>query len=155
MPWSTWSTGMPLMRWCASRTVTRSRLGCLMPRCGSTSPPCLSLVVRWRRARLSSWGTSRTAVLRGNIAPDGAVIKTAGIPEYLWHFSGPAMVVESQEEAVSAILTHKVKPGDVLVVRYEGPAGGPGMQEMLHSTAFLKGAGLDKVCALITDGRFS
>jgi dihydroxy-acid dehydratase len=65
------------------------------------------------------------------------------------------MVVESQEEAVSAILTHKVKPGDVLVVRYEGPAGGPGMQEMLHSTAFLKGAGLDKVCALITDGRFS
>ena len=95
------------------------------------------------------------AVLRGNIAPDGAVIKTAGIPVQLWHFSGPALVVESQEEAVSAILTHKIKPGDVLVVRYEGPAGGPGMQEMLHPTAFLKGAGLDKVCALITDGRFS
>lgn len=95
------------------------------------------------------------AVLRGNIAPKGAVIKTAGIPEELWHFSGPALVVESQEEAVSVVLTKKVKPGDVIVVRYEGPAGGPGMQEMLHPTAFLKGAGLDKVCALITDGRFS
>jgi dihydroxy-acid dehydratase len=95
------------------------------------------------------------AVLRGNIAPDGAVIKTAGIPEELWHFAGPALVVESQEEAVSVILTKKVKPGDVIVVRYEGPAGGPGMQEMLHPTAFLKGAGLGTVCALITDGRFS
>ncbi len=95
------------------------------------------------------------AVLRGNIAPDGAVIKTAGIPEELWHFSGPALVVESQEEAVSVVLTKKVKSGDVIVVRYEGPAGGPGMQEMLHPTAFLKGAGLGKVCALITDGRFS
>jgi dihydroxy-acid dehydratase len=95
------------------------------------------------------------AVLRGNIAPDGAVIKTAGIPEELWHFSGPARVVESQEEAVSVILTKQIQPGDVLVVRYEGPAGGPGMQEMLHPTAFLKGAGLGKVCALITDGRFS
>ena len=95
------------------------------------------------------------AVLRGNIAPDGAVIKTAGIPEELGHFSGPALVVESQEEAVSVVLAKKVKPGDVIVVRYEGPAGGPGMQEMLHPTAFLKGAGLGKVCALITDGRFS
>ncbi len=95
------------------------------------------------------------AVLRGNVAPDGAVIKTAGIPEELWHFSGPALVVESQEEAVSVVLTKKVQPGDVIVVRYEGPAGGPGMQEMLHPTAFLKGAGLGKVCALITDGRFS
>ena len=95
------------------------------------------------------------AVLRGNIAPDGAVIKTAGIPEELWHFCGPALVVESQEEAVSIVLTRKVKPGDVIVVRYEGPAGGPGMQEMLHPTAFLKGAGLGEVCALITDGRFS
>ena len=95
------------------------------------------------------------AVLRGNIAPDGAVIKTAGIPEELWHFEGPALVVESQEEAVSVVLTKKVQPGDVIVVRYEGPSGGPGMQEMLHPTAFLKGAGLGKVCALITDGRFS
>lgn len=95
------------------------------------------------------------AVLRGNIAPDGAVIKTAGIPEELWHFAGPARVVESQEEAVSVILTKQIQPGDVLVVRYEGPSGGPGMQEMLHPTAFLKGAGLGRVCALITDGRFS
>jgi dihydroxy-acid dehydratase len=95
------------------------------------------------------------AVLRGNIAPDGAVIKTAGIPEDIWRFEGPARVVESQEEAVSAILTKQIQPGDVLVVRYEGPAGGPGMQEMLHPTAFLKGAGLGAKCALITDGRFS
>ena len=95
------------------------------------------------------------AVLRGNIAPDGAVIKAAGIDEELWHFEGPARVVESQEEAVSVILAKQVQPGDVLVVRYEGPSGGPGMQEMLHPTAFLKGAGLGQVCALITDGRFS
>jgi dihydroxy-acid dehydratase len=95
------------------------------------------------------------AVLRGNIAPDGAVIKSAGIPEELWHFEGPARVVESQEAAVSAILAKEVQPGDVLVIRYEGPSGGPGMQEMLHPTAFMKGTGLGKVCALITDGRFS
>ncbi len=95
------------------------------------------------------------AVLRGNLAPDGAVIKTAGIPEELWNFVGPARVVESQEEAVSVILTKQVQAGEVLVVRYEGPAGGPGMQEMLHPTAFLKGTGLGKLCALITDGRFS
>lgn len=95
------------------------------------------------------------AVLRGNLAENGAVIKSAGIDEELWRFQGPARVVESQEQAVSAILDKRVQPGDVLVVRYEGPAGGPGMQEMLHPTAFLKGAGLGTVCALITDGRFS
>jgi dihydroxy-acid dehydratase len=95
------------------------------------------------------------AVLYGNLAEDGAVIKTAGIPDDLRSFSGPARVVESQEEAVSVILGKQIQPGDVLVIRYEGPAGGPGMQEMLHPTAFLKGAGLGKVCALITDGRFS
>lgn len=95
------------------------------------------------------------AVLRGNLAPNGAVIKTAGIPERLWHFEGPARVVESQEQAVEAILNRRLQPGEVLVVRYEGPAGGPGMQEMLHPTAFLKGAGLGEVCALVTDGRFS
>lgn len=95
------------------------------------------------------------AVLKGNLAPDGAIIKAAGIDESLWHFSGPARVVESQEEAVSVILNKEIQPGEVLVVRYEGPAGGPGMQEMLHPTAFLKGAGLGKKCALITDGRFS
>ncbi|MGO1962731.1 MAG: dihydroxy-acid dehydratase [Corynebacterium sp.] len=94
-------------------------------------------------------------ILRGNLSPDGAVIKAAGIDESLWHFSGPALVVESQEEAVDVILKKKVTAGDVVVVRYEGPSGGPGMQEMLHPTAFLKGSGLGKKCALITDGRFS
>ncbi len=95
------------------------------------------------------------AVLRGNLAERGAVIKAAGIDEELWRFEGPARVVESQEEAVSVILKKEIQAGDVLVVRYEGPAGGPGMQEMLHPTAFLKGSGLGKKCALITDGRFS
>jgi dihydroxy-acid dehydratase len=94
-------------------------------------------------------------VLSGNLAPDGAVIKAAGVDESLWQFTGPARVVESQEQAVSLILGKHVRPGDVIVVRYEGPSGGPGMQEMLHPTAFLKGAGLGKSCALITDGRFS
>jgi dihydroxy-acid dehydratase len=94
-------------------------------------------------------------VLRGNLAEDGAVIKAAGIDESLWRFTGPARVVESQEQAVSAILGKQIQPGDVVVVRYEGPAGGPGMQEMLHPTAFLKGAGLGTKCALVTDGRFS
>ncbi|PKV91230.1 dihydroxy-acid dehydratase [Amycolatopsis echigonensis] len=95
------------------------------------------------------------AILRGNLAENGAVIKAAGIDEDLWHFQGPARVLESQEEAVSAILKKEIQPGEVLVIRYEGPAGGPGMQEMLHPTAFLKGSGLGKKCALITDGRFS
>ena len=94
-------------------------------------------------------------VLRGNLAEDGSVIKAAGVDESIWQFTGPARVLESQEQAVSAILNKEVQPGDVLVIRYEGPSGGPGMQEMLHPTAFLKGAGLGKVCALITDGRFS
>jgi dihydroxy-acid dehydratase len=95
------------------------------------------------------------AVLRGNLAEKGAVIKAAGIDEELFRFQGPARVVESQEQAVSVILGKQIQPGEVLVVRYEGPAGGPGMQEMLHPTAFLKGAGLGKKCALVTDGRFS
>lgn len=95
------------------------------------------------------------AILRGNLAPDGCVVKTAGIDESLWSFTGPARVVESQEDAVRVILDGVIQPGDVLVVRYEGPAGGPGMQEMLYPTAFLKGAGLGQSCALVTDGRFS
>lgn len=94
-------------------------------------------------------------ILRGNLAQDGAVIKSAGIDPDIWRFSGPARVVESQEDAVRVILDRTIRPGEVLVVRYEGPAGGPGMQEMLHPTAFLKGSGLGKKCALITDGRFS
>ncbi|WP_067477668.1 dihydroxy-acid dehydratase [Actinomadura hibisca] len=95
------------------------------------------------------------AVLRGNIAPDGAIVKTAGVEEELWTFSGPAVVFESQDDAVEGILGGKVKAGDVVVIRYEGPRGGPGMQEMLYPTSFLKGRGLGKACALITDGRFS
>lgn len=95
------------------------------------------------------------AVLRGNIAIDGCVVKTAGVDESIWTFTGPAVVVESQEDAVDAILTKRVTEGDVVVVRYEGPKGGPGMQEMLYPTAFLKGRGLGAKCALITDGRFS
>ncbi|GAA2438910.1 dihydroxy-acid dehydratase [Actinomadura vinacea] len=95
------------------------------------------------------------AVLYGNIAPDGAIVKTAGVEEELWTFTGPAVVFESQEDAVEGILGDKVREGDVVVIRYEGPKGGPGMQEMLYPTSFLKGRGLGKACALITDGRFS
>ncbi|GAA2243958.1 dihydroxy-acid dehydratase [Rarobacter faecitabidus] len=95
------------------------------------------------------------AVLRGNLAEDGAIIKTAGIDPDVFHFVGKAIVVESQDEAVEKILSKQVVPGHVVVVRYEGPAGGPGMQEMLYPTSFIKGRGLGKVCALITDGRFS
>ncbi len=95
------------------------------------------------------------AVLRGNVAEDGAVVKTAGVDESIWTFSGPAVVCESQDEAVEKILNKSIKEGDVVVIRYEGPKGGPGMQEMLYPTSFLKGRGLGKKCALITDGRFS
>ncbi len=95
------------------------------------------------------------AVLYGNIAPEGAIVKTAGVEEALWTFSGPAVVFESQEDAVEGILGGRVKEGDVVVIRYEGPKGGPGMQEILYPTSFLKGRGLGKACALITDGRFS
>jgi dihydroxy-acid dehydratase len=95
------------------------------------------------------------AVLYGNLAPEGAIVKTAGVPEELWRFCGPAIVFESQESAVEGILNGQVKPGDVVIIRYEGPSGGPGMQEMLYPTSFLKGKGLGRACALITDGRFS
>jgi dihydroxy-acid dehydratase len=94
-------------------------------------------------------------MLYGNLATDGAVVKTAGVPEELWTFSGPARVFESQEDAVDGILGGRVGAGDVVVIRYEGPRGGPGMQEMLYPTSFLKGKGLGRACALITDGRFS
>ena len=95
------------------------------------------------------------AVLTGNIAPDGCVVKTAGVPEAVWQFSGRARVFESQDDAVAGILDKSVVAGDVVVIRYEGPKGGPGMQEMLYPTSFLKGRGLGQQCALITDGRFS
>jgi dihydroxy-acid dehydratase len=95
------------------------------------------------------------AVLTGNLALDGCIVKTAGVDDSILVFSGPAKVYESQDDAVSAILTGKVVAGDVVVIRYEGPRGGPGMQEMLYPTSYLKSKGLGKVCALITDGRFS
>jgi len=95
------------------------------------------------------------AVLKGNLSLDGCVVKTAGVDEKILKFSGPARVFESQDAAVSAILTNSVKAGDVVVIRYEGPRGGPGMQEMLYPTSYLKSKGLGAACALITDGRFS
>ena len=95
------------------------------------------------------------AVLRGNIALDGCVVKTAGVDDSLLVFEGPAHVVESQDEAVEHILNDEVKAGDVVIVRYEGPKGGPGMQEMLYPTSYIKSKGLGKACALLTDGRFS
>lgn len=95
------------------------------------------------------------AVLYGNIAVKGSIIKTAGIDTSLFKFTGPAIVFESQEEAVDGILNDTVKEGDVVVIRYEGPKGGPGMQEMLYPTSYLKSKGLGKKCALVTDGRFS
>ncbi|WP_026620346.1 dihydroxy-acid dehydratase [Ensifer sp. WSM1721] len=95
------------------------------------------------------------AVLKGNIALDGCIVKTAGVDESILKFSGPARVFESQDAAVKAILGNEIKAGDVVVIRYEGPKGGPGMQEMLYPTSYLKSKGLGKACALITDGRFS
>jgi dihydroxy-acid dehydratase len=95
------------------------------------------------------------AVLYGNIAADGCIVKTAGVDESIWTFSGRARVFESQDAAVDAILGEKVVAGDVVVIRYEGPKGGPGMQEMLYPTSYLKSMGLGKDCALLTDGRFS
>ncbi len=95
------------------------------------------------------------AVLYGNIALDGCIVKTAGVDESIWKFSGKARVFESQDAAVDAILGEKIQAGDVVVIRYEGPKGGPGMQEMLYPTSYLKSMGLGKACALLTDGRFS
>ena len=95
------------------------------------------------------------AVLYGNIAQNGCIVKTAGVDEKLWVFSGPARVFESQDSAVEAILENRISTGDVVVIRYEGPKGGPGMQEMLYPTSYLKSKGLGAACALLTDGRFS
>jgi dihydroxy-acid dehydratase len=95
------------------------------------------------------------AVLKGNVAVDGCVVKTAGVDESILKFTGPAVVYESQDAAVKGILGNEVKSGDVVVIRYEGPKGGPGMQEMLYPTSYLKSKGLGKACALLTDGRFS
>ena len=95
------------------------------------------------------------AVLYGNLAEDGCIVKTAGVDEKILKFTGPAYVVESQDDAVNDILTGRVKSGDVVIIRHEGPRGGPGMQEMLYPTSYLKSKGLGSACALVTDGRFS
>jgi dihydroxy-acid dehydratase len=95
------------------------------------------------------------AVLTGNLAADGCIVKTAGVDASILKFAGAAQVLESQDAAVEAILTGRIKAGDVVVIIYEGPRGGPGMQEMLYPTSYLKSKGLGKACALITDGRFS
>jgi len=95
------------------------------------------------------------AVLYGNVARDGCIVKTAGVDESVWKFEGPARVFQSQDAACDAILADQIKAGDVVVIVYEGPKGGPGMQEMLYPTSYLKGKGLGKACALVTDGRFS
>ncbi|KEC56161.1 dihydroxy-acid dehydratase [Bartonella koehlerae] len=95
------------------------------------------------------------AVLYGNLAKDGCIVKTAGVDQSILTFKGPARIFESQDSAVSAILADKIQSGDIVLIRYEGPRGGPGMQEMLYPTSYLKSKGLGKVCALITDGRFS
>jgi len=95
------------------------------------------------------------AVLYGNIAVDGCIVKTAGVDESIWKFSGKARIFESQDDSVKAILADEIAPGDVVVIRYEGPKGGPGMQEMLYPTSYLKSKNMGKVCALLTDGRFS
>ena len=94
-------------------------------------------------------------MLFGNIALDGCVVKTAGVDESILKFSGPARIFESQDAAVAGILGDQIAAGDVVIIRYEGPRGGPGMQEMLYPTSYIKSKGLGKACALITDGRFS
>jgi len=95
------------------------------------------------------------AVLYGNIAVDGCIVKTAGVDESIWKFTGRARVFESQDDSVTAILNDKIVAGDIVIIRYEGPKGGPGMQEMLYPTSYLKSKGMGKECALLTDGRFS
>jgi len=95
------------------------------------------------------------AVLHGNIALDGCIVKTAGVDDSILKFIGRARIFESQDAAVAGILNDQIQPGDVVVIRYEGPKGGPGMQEMLYPTSYLKSKGLGKACALLTDGRFS
>jgi dihydroxy-acid dehydratase len=94
-------------------------------------------------------------VLKGNLAPEGAIVKKSGVAEKMWRHQGPARVFDAEEEAIKAIYGKRIKPGDIIVIRYEGPSGGPGMREMLAATAALVGMGLDDSVALVTDGRFS
>ena len=162
------SMGAALERWDISRTDSETvRTFFKAAPGGVPTQTAFSQSRRWKELDLDrETGVIRSAehafsqdgglaVLSGNLAIDGCIVKTAGVDESILTFSGPARVFESQDASVSAILTGKIKPGDVLVIRYEGPKGGPGMQEMLYPTSYLKSKGLGKACALITDGRFS
>jgi dihydroxy-acid dehydratase len=131
------------------RTVTGKTLGETIADARITNSQCI------RTVQDAYSPTGGLAVLRGNLAPDGGVVKTAGVAESMFAFSGPAVIFESQEEACEGILAGKVKAGDVVVIRNEGPKGGPGMQEMLSPTSYIIGAGLGESVALVTDGRFS
>jgi len=130
-------------------TVTGKTLGENIAGCQTKDPECIRPL---ERAYSQDGGL---AILFGNLAPEGAVIKTAGVPPMMLRFRGPAVIFNSEEEASKGILSGQVKPGDVVVIRYEGPKGGPGMQEMLGPTAQIAGMGLADKVALITDGRFS
>ncbi|WP_116653356.1 dihydroxy-acid dehydratase [Pelagibacterium sediminicola] len=160
--------GDALDKWDVSRTNSESVRQFFMAAPGGVrTTQAFSTENRWKELDLDrTAGVIRSAenayskdgglaVLKGNIALDGCVVKTAGVDDSILKFTGKAVVYESQDAAVSGILTGKVKEGDVVVIRYEGPKGGPGMQEMLYPTSYLKSKGLGKACALLTDGRFS
>jgi len=160
--------GDAIDRWDISRTNSESVRNFYMAAPGGVrTTEAFSTENRWKELDLDRQsGVIRSAdsayskdgglaVLKGNIALDGCVVKTAGVDESILVFSGPAVVYESQDAAVKGILNNEVKAGDVVVIRYEGPKGGPGMQEMLYPTSYLKSKGLGKSCALLTDGRFS
>ncbi len=160
--------GDALDRWDISRTNSDSVRNFFMAAPGGVrTTEAFSQSNRWTELDLDrSNGAIRSAenpfskdgglaVLKGNIALEGCIVKTAGVDESILKFSGPARVFESQDATVKALLSNEIKEGDVLVIRYEGPRGGPGMQEMLYPTSYLKSKGLGKACALVTDGRFS
>ncbi|MBN1417521.1 MAG: dihydroxy-acid dehydratase [Planctomycetes bacterium] len=132
-----------------AKTVGGMRLGDVIATARVADPACIRPLDR------AYAKTGGLAILYGNLAPEGAVIKTAGVDRTMLKHKGPAVIFESQEDACAGILGGKVKPGDVVVIRYEGPRGGPGMQEMLSPTSYIRGMGLGDKCALITDGRFS
>ena len=158
-----------LDRWDIARATSwdEARLRYLAGPAGIPTQEAFSQATRWPSLDLDREnGCIRTrahaysqdgglAVLYGNIAEHGCIVKTAGVDEGSLTFQGPARIMESQEDAVEAILSGRIQPGDVVLIRYEGPRGGPGMQEMLYPTSYLKSKGLGKVCALLTDGRFS
>lgn len=162
------SMGEAIDRWDVARTTDQSvKQRYLAGPGGIPSQQAFSQRVQWetldldrdsgcvRRAVSAYSQDGGLAVLYGNLAEDGCIVKTAGVDASILRFFGPARVFESQEDAVKAILLDRVVPGDVIVIRYEGPKGGPGMQEMLYPTSYLKSKGLGKLCALVTDGRFS